>query len=97
MQRHLERDGWLVTRAAGSLGIFDLVALKAGETPKLIEVKSTSGGPFERFGPGERERALTAALGAGGTVELWWWPKAKPGETLEQALRVILPSEWPAR
>jgi hypothetical protein len=50
----LEGDDWLVVRAAASLGVADLVALRAGSRPRVIEVKSTSGGPYERFQPVER-------------------------------------------
>lgn len=63
MSRDAQREravrDWLVVRAAGSLGV-DLVALRAGERPRLIEVKSTRGGPYERFGPADRERLRLA-------------------------------------
>lgn len=44
---HLERrvrlalinEGWIVVRAAGSLGVADLVALQAGRRPALLQVK----------------------------------------------------------
>ena len=62
---HLEEDGWFVARAAGSLGDADLIALKAGHTSKLIEVKSTTAGPFHSFGPACRQALLNAAERAG--------------------------------
>lgn len=70
----LEADGYWVGRCAGSLGDADLVALKAEERPKLIEVKSTAGGPYERFGPRQRLELLDAARIAGADALLAWWP-----------------------
>lgn len=70
----LERDGWWTMRAAGSLGVVDVLAMRAGSTPLFIEVKSTSGGPFERFGPSQRAALSTAAALAGATAWLVWWP-----------------------
>lgn len=84
----LETDGWIVIRAAGSLGTVDLVALRAGEPPMLLEVKSTAGGPYERFGPVERATMIRAARVAGAHAFLVWWPPRKPP-------RWIPSSEWP--
>jgi len=83
----LERD-WVVVRAAGSLGEVDLVALKAGQRPRLIEVKSTAQGPYERFGPSDRADLNLRALWADADAFLAWWP---PRGTL----RWIHSSEWP--
>lgn len=88
IRRHLERDGWWTTRAAGSLGDADVVALKAGATPMLIEAKSTAGGPYERFGPAGRAALLAAADRAGAEAWLAWWPPR--GE-----LQWIPSSVWP--
>lgn len=85
----LESDDWFVTRAAGSLGDVDLVALKDGRRPRLIEVKSTAGGPYERFGPAARADLRFAAKVAGAVAELCWWPpRGKP--------RWIPAEEWPS-
>ena len=84
----LENDDWFVTRAAGSLGDVDLVALRQDRRPRLIEVKSTAGGPYERFGPAERRRLRFAAELAGADAFLAWWPPR--GE-----LRWIHEREWP--
>lgn len=88
VRKLLRAERWLVIRAAGSLGTGDLVALKSGFTPRLVEVKSTAGGPYERFGPAER-RALSAAAELGG-CEAWlaWWPPRRP-------LRWIPEIAWP--
>ena len=64
----------MVTRAAGSLGCADLVALKAGKRPLLCEVKSTAQGPYERFGPADRKRLIETAELAGANAVLAWWP-----------------------
>lgn len=68
--RALEAAGYYTTRAAGSLGMFDVVAVPA--TPniavratRLVQVKSN------RW-PGRRERrALEAVSFPGSSVEIW--------------------------
>lgn len=70
----LELDGYWTIRAAGSLGDVDVVAMRAGAAPLFIEVKSTSGGPYERFGPAKREALRLAATCAGAEAWLVWWP-----------------------
>lgn len=75
----LEAEDWFVVRAAGSLGDADLVALRVGSPSRLVEVKSTAGGPYERFQPADRERLKLAARIAGAEAWLCWWPpRAKP-------------------
>jgi hypothetical protein len=74
----LRNDDWIAGRAPGSLGV-DVWAMKAGRRPRLIEVKSTAGGPYERFGPAERRKASLAGRLAGADVFLVWWPpRRKP-------------------
>lgn len=82
-----ERD-WIAFRAPASLGCADVIALRAGARPRLVEVKSTAGGPYERFGPAERERLVAAARLAGADAYLAWWPPR--GE-----LRWLAAREWP--
>lgn len=82
-----ERD-WIAFRAPASLGVADVVALKAGRRPLMVEVKSTAGGPYERFGPKDRADLLFAAEMAGADAELCWWPP-------RGQLRFIPSSEWP--
>jgi Holliday junction resolvase len=84
----LEADGWWVSRAAGSLGDADLVALRDGFTPRLIEVKSTAT-KFSGFGPAERRELLGAAGIAGALPLVAWWPKNGP-------LLWVPPSQWPS-
>jgi Holliday junction resolvase len=84
----LGEEGWWVLRAAGSLGVADLVALKNGRTTRMIEVKATKAGPFAGFGPTERTELLAAAQQAGAEAWLVHWPKhGKP--------KWIPPGEWP--
>jgi Holliday junction resolvase len=85
----LSKD-WLAFRAPASLGVADVVALRDGSRPLLIEVKSTAQGPYEHFGPADRERLRLAAEMAGADAFLAWWP---PRGTL----RWIPVAEWPAR
>ena len=84
----LERD-YFVCRAAGSIGDADLVALKAGHRPMLIEVKSTAQGPYEKFGPKDRADLSFAAQIAGADAYLYWWPP-------RGVLHIIAESEWPS-
>ena len=84
----LANDDWLAFRAPASLGCADVIALRAGSRPRLIEVKSTHRGPYHSFGPEDRRKLKLAAELAGATAELCWWPpRAKP--------RFIDSSEWP--
>jgi len=80
----LEADGWHVTKAGGSLGAADLVALKNGERPMLVQVKATARGPFDGFGPSERGELLSVAKGAGAVPILAWWkPRAREHRLIE--------------
>ena len=90
VRRKLEGEDWIVFRAAGSIGCADLVALRAGSIPMLVEVKSTAGGPYERFGPKQRQDLAAMARLAGAQAWLCWWPaNAKQ--------RWIRADEWPER
>jgi Holliday junction resolvase len=82
-----DRD-WLAFRAPASLGVADVVALKAGERPRLIEVKSTAQGPYEHFGPADRAKLSLAGRMAGADVFLCWWPP-------RGKLQWIPESAWP--
>jgi Holliday junction resolvase len=84
----LSQDYW-VCRAAGSLGDADLIALKDGKRPLMVEVKSTAGGPFEHFRPKDREELKLAARIAGATPVLYWWPP-------RGKLHVLWAEEWPS-
>lgn len=88
VKARLELEDYVVVRAAGSLGPVDLVALRADKRPRLIEVKSTAGGPYERFVPSERAEMLLIAEMAGASAELAWWPP-------RGQLHWIGSDEWP--
>jgi Holliday junction resolvase len=83
-----ERADWVVVRSAGSLGPVDLVAMRAGHRPVFVEVKSTAGSPFERFGPRERALMLRLAELAGADCVLAYWPP-------HGHLTLIPAAEWP--
>jgi Holliday junction resolvase len=88
----LRSDGWVTVRA--SMGIVDLVLMRAIYEPaavsevRLVQVKSTAGGPYERFGPADRQALLALAHEAGATAWLIWWPPRQPW-------RWIASSDWP--
>jgi Holliday junction resolvase len=84
----LQSEGYIVCRAAASIGSADLVALKHGERPKFIQVKCTKS-QYAGFGPEEREQLLKDCLQAGANAYLYWWPTDRKG------LRIIEPTEWP--
>lgn len=81
--------GWWVVRAAGSLGDVDVLALKDGERPLMIEVKSNKGNPFMHFRPKDRAELRAAAAVAGADALLCHWPPYRDPAWLK-------PEEWPA-
>lgn len=88
VKRLLEAEDYWVARAAGSLGDADLVALKDGKRPLMIEVKSSAAGPYEHFRPKDRSDIVFAAALAGADAVLAWWPP-------RGKLRWIPSEEWP--
>jgi Holliday junction resolvase len=84
-----EQDGFYVTKAGGSLGAADLVCLKAGRRPRLVQVKSGRGGPYCHFGPRERAELRQVAKCAGAVAELVHWPPRARGPT------ILDEAEWP--
>lgn len=88
VRNKLLSDDWLAFRAPASLGCADVIALRAGSRPRLIEVKSTAQGPYEHFGPAARLRLSASARLAGADALLAWWPS-------RGVLRWIPESEWP--
>lgn len=89
VRHHFEDQGWVAFRAPASLGAADVVALRDGDRPLLIEVKSTSGGPYERFGPADRFELSEVARRAGADALLAYWPSR--GD-----LEFVPESEWPS-
>jgi Holliday junction resolvase len=72
--------GWVVYRAAGSHGLADLVALRKGFVPMLIQVKSDASHPFAHFGRAERHELMVEARLAGAIAVLAWMPPRRPIE-----------------
>jgi len=70
-------------------GRADVVALRAEHRPRLVQVKATSGGPYERFGPVDRAALLREARAAGADAWLAWWPSKL------MLPRWIAADEWP--
>lgn len=89
VRRYLADRDWLAFRAPASLGCADVIALKAGSRPLLVEVKSTAAGPYHGFGPADRKRLSEAAKVAGADARLAWWPS-------RGKLVWIAEAEWPA-
>lgn len=86
----LRDDGWVVKGTGDAHGAVDLIALKAGEVPRLVQVKGNrSGGAFMNFRPEERAELLREALAAGAEA---WLAYAPPDR---KPTRWIPPSEWP--
>lgn len=72
-------------------GAADVIALRHDQRPQLIQVKSTAGGPYERFGPLDRLALVEQAKQAGADAVLAWWPPR---------LKVphwLGPEDWPVR
>jgi len=102
--------GWLAERKPASKGVADVTAIGGefarweGGHPSplqwslpiilLVEVKSTAGGPYERFGPAEREELRVAAALHSCQCVLAWWPPS-PGKAKDAALRWIFEEQWP--
>jgi Holliday junction resolvase len=85
----LLRDaGFIAYRAAH--GNADVIALRHDHEPMLIQVKSTAGGPYERFGPHDRVALINEARDAGAAAVLCWWP---PRRTVPEW---IDSADWPA-
>lgn len=75
----LRSEDWFAMRSPASLGCADVIALKDGRRPRLIEVKSTSRSAFAGFSPADRADLSFAAKLAGAEAWLCWWPKrSKP-------------------
>jgi Holliday junction resolvase len=59
-------------------GCADVIALGGGlERPLLVQVKSTAGGPYERFEPQTRRTLALEAARADADAVLCWWPPGR--------------------
>lgn len=84
----LRGEDWFALRAPASLGCADVVALKDGHRPLMVEMKSTTRSPFSGFPPADRAELLFMAALAGAEAWLVHWPKRS--EPLW-----ISPEHWP--
>jgi len=98
----LAEEGWLCASRRHIGGAGDVLAIRAAEVTHwagpnswvlngamLIEVKSTTYGPWDRFGPADRQAMVETAAKHGAEPWLYWWP---PRGKLQR----IPASEWPA-
>lgn len=83
----LRDEDWVVLKGT-TYGTCDLVALRDGDRPRLIEVKSTAQGPYEHFSPADRASLAAEAARAGADAYLAWHPP-------RGVLRCIPSWEWP--
>lgn len=83
----LKLEGWLCASRRHIAGPGDVLAFRTDEA-LLIEVKSTAGGPYERFGPADRRALLELARSVGAEPWLYWWPA-------RQKLQRIPHYDWP--
>jgi hypothetical protein len=84
----LASEDWFAVCARGSHGAADVLAIRVGSRPRVVQVKSTAQGPYERFGPAERaELSFAAKLGGADALLAWWPPRGR--------LRWIPEDEWP--
>lgn len=88
--------GWDAHKISDS-SLLDVIAARAAPMPDhgrgqllYIEVKSTPG-PWDHFGPAERQALLELAARAGAQARLFHWPKGVP----VHKARIYRPDEWP--
>lgn len=86
--------GWTAMCGRCSRGPADVLAVKAGEQPRLIQVKGDQGSPYANFRPEDRRVLVEEALNAGGIALLAWWPKGV--KRADGWPRYIPWTDWPA-
>lgn len=90
MAEGLREDGWIVKGTGDAHGAIDLIALKCGERPMVLQVKGNkTGGPYMNFRRPERTLLLEEASRAGADPWLIYAPPDR------RAPRWLHPSEWP--
>lgn len=88
VQAHLESEGYVTVRSAGSKGAVDVVALKQGET-LLVQVKRSN----PRLSPADRSTLLRLAHLVGGVPVVAF----QPGRGMPVEFRELTgpePGEW---
>ena len=90
LMAELAGSGWLCGSRRHLAGPGDVLAVRSDRMPMLIEVKTTAKGPWERFGPKDRNRLRSASAAVGAEpVVAWKPPRAR-------AWKYIRLHEWPA-
>jgi Holliday junction resolvase len=95
----LEDQGWCVASRRHIAGPGDLLAMDTLTVDRqlLCEVKSTAGGPWERFGPDDRKALIELALKIDAIPCLAWWPPyQKQPAWFRWHPGVELLASWPA-
>jgi Holliday junction resolvase len=88
VRAHLDSEGYVTARAAGSRGPFDLIAAKQGEV-LLVQVKRRRG----TIPPAERAELRRLALLAGGTPVVAHQPLPR-GPIVLRELTGVGPKDW---
>lgn len=86
--RLLQEDGWVVGSRRHIGGAGDLLAIRVGSRPRLIEVKCRKN-LWEGFRAADRMALLTLAESADADALVAWW---KPGASEPEWLA---PHQWP--
>jgi Holliday junction resolvase len=87
-RRHIAGAGDVLAVRALAMARLPSGAHKPMHEVWLLEVKTTAGGPYERFGPKDRAAMLETAQKAGAAPLLAWRPPKKEW-------KFIGPDEWP--
>lgn len=94
IQDEYEAKGYVVAKCGGSKGSFDLLAVRAGTGPLLIQCKYGIGGKWAGFGPAARQTLKDDARRAGGIpllVRGWPGSGGQPGRVVK-----AYSNTWPA-
>lgn len=87
----LRAEGYVVKGTGDAHGAIDLIALKEGHIPKVVQVKGNrDGGPFANFRPAERLQIAREAEDAGADA----WLAYAPPDRLPT--RWYAEDEWPS-
>lgn len=88
---HLVAQGYTGICGRASRGPADIIAIKRGDAPLMVQVKGDERGPWAHFRKPERAALMTAALEAGAVAWLCWMP------SLHKAAVWFHWTEWPKR
>lgn len=87
-------QGWVAMCGRCSRGPADVICVKDGEQPRLIQVKGDVRSPWENFRPEERLTLVQEAAKAGGVALLAWHPKGARGSEWP---KYFTSDKWPSR